>query len=114
LTGSPIASGAHTFTVQATDSTGGSTTQSFTLTVSPAPTAPQTTRNADGSVRLDWISEVGVSYVVDFSDNLATWVPAAPAFTATATSATWTDDGTGTGSAPSSRTRRFYRLRASR
>ena len=54
------------------------------------------------------------TYLVEFSDDLAGWSAAAASFVAATTSATWTDDGTTTGTSPSNRTRRYYRLRASR
>jgi len=114
LSGTATASGTSTFTVKATDSTGGSTTQAFTLGVSAPPTPPVTSRNGDGSIRLDWATEVGVNYVVEFSDDFATWSSASSPFTATTTSATWTDDGATTGAHPSARAHRYYRLRASR
>jgi dienelactone hydrolase len=114
MSGTASASGTFTFTAKATDSTGGSTLQTFTLTIFAAPTPPEVSRNGDGSMRLDWMTDIGLTYLVEFSEDLAEWLPASSPFTATLSTVSWIDDGTGTGTLPSSHFHRYYRLRASR
>lgn len=67
---------------------------------------------AIGLNRLDWTAENGGWYQVEHSADLATWRALGPALRATATTASWTDDGSATGAPPAGEMRRYYRLRA--
>ena len=116
VTPRPNLTGNATLTLTVTDGGGLTASRSFLLTVrppAPAPLVPNiaATRNGDGSVRLDWNAETGGWYQVEYSADLVTWRAGGTATKATTTSASWTDDGTATGSPPGSVAQRFYRLR---
>ena len=99
-----------TFIVQATDATGGTATQQYTLTIEPPGFAATVTRNADGSATLTWPTTIGGRYQVEYSDDLVKWTALGSAMQAASSIMTWTDDGTQTGTLPSAATRRFYRV----
>jgi dienelactone hydrolase len=108
--------GSATITLTVTDGGGLTAGRSFTVTVrapAPAPLVPKvvSARNGDGSVRLDWNAETGGWYQVEYSADLITWRAAGVAINAATTSASWTDDGSATGTHPGSSTKRFYRVR---
>jgi dienelactone hydrolase len=116
VTPQPNLSGTATITLTVTDSGGLTASRSFMVTVrapAPASLVPKiaSTRNGDGSVRLDWNAETGGWYQVEYSADLVAWRAAGTALNTAATSANWTDDGTATGAHPTSVTQRFYRLR---
>jgi len=115
LSGTSTASGVYNLAVQATDSTGGSDAQAYTLTVDAPPSAPDwtatATSNADGSITLNWPSKVDYWYQVEISSDLMNWVFVGNSVRATANSMTWTDNGIQTGSHPSTQPKRFYRVR---
>lgn len=115
LSGRVEQAGSHTFSVFVTDATGGSAMQTYTLNIG----APLTgildrvilTGNADGSITLDWSTSPGFWYQVEVSDNLIQWTKL-EARSASGQAMCWTDDGTQTGSHPSTAARRFFRLRS--
>ena len=113
--GTSTQTGTQTDTVQATDATGGTASQQYTLTVAAPPLGTAwtiaATRNADGSITLNWPTTNGGWYQVEFSTNLLSWTILSNSTKAVSTSMTWTDDGTLTGTPPSSATKRFYRVR---
>lgn len=115
LSGVSTQTGTHTFTVQATDATGGTASQQYTLTIAAPPLTTSWTvtvsRNADGTVTLNWLATNGGWYQVEFSSDLLNWTLCGCATQGVSTSMTWTDDGTLTGSHPSAATKRFYRVR---
>lgn len=115
LSGTSNQTGRHNITVQVTDGTGGSATQPYTLTIEVPLDAPvftaSSTQNVDGSIALAWASTIDSWYQVEFSRDLSLWSPLGAAIQATTTSMTWTDNGTQTGSHPSTAARRFYRIR---
>ena len=83
----------------------------FFNTLPVAPTfAAATTRNANGTVTLIWPTIIGDAYQVQFNSDLATWTPLGSPITASTGAMTWTDDGTQTGTPPSTATKRFYRV----
>lgn len=114
VTGTPTATGTSTITARATDANGNSDTQTFTFnvgTAGQASIAATITRNLDGGITLAWPCTIGAWYQVDLSTDLTTWRLLGNSVKAAATSMTWTDNGTQTGSHPSAQTRRFYRVR---
>jgi len=115
LSGTSSQTGTHTLTVQATDATGGSATQQFTVTIEAPPVAPvftaNSTRNLDGSITLDWPTTIGAWYQIEVSDDLANWTLLGNSVAATTTTMTWTDNGAQSGTHPSTQTKRFYRVR---
>jgi hypothetical protein len=114
ITGIPAVTGAFMFTAQATDANGNSDTQAFTLAVSAAIQTPFTatfTHQTDGTVTLDWPCTIDAWYQVEFSSDLANWTLIGSSTKATTTSMSWTDDGSQTGTHPSTQSKRFYRVR---
>ena len=85
------------------------------LAALPAPAVFQAVpaRNADGTISLTWPATIGRSYQVEVSSDLVTWTPLGSPLQATASAMTWIDDGTQTGTHPSTSTRRIYRVRIS-
>lgn len=88
----------------------------FLLALAPgAPAAisapPSATRLSDGSVTLSWPAVIGGWYQVETSDDLDRWTLLGSSTEAAATPMTWTDDGTLTGTHPSTAAKRFYRIR---
>jgi dienelactone hydrolase len=117
VTPRPNLTGTTTITLTVTDSGGLQTNRSFTLTVrapAPPPLVPALAamRNVDGSMRLNFNSETGAWYQIEYSADLVTWRVAGAAVQASGTSATWTDDGRATGENPATAGTRFYRARA--
>lgn len=76
-----------------------------------APSSLTATRLADGSVMLTWPTLIGGWYQVESSDELIRWTLLGSSTEAAATLMTWTDDGTLTGTHPSTAAKRFYRIR---
>ena len=76
-----------------------------------APSSLTATRLADGSVMLTWPTLIGGWYQVETSDDLVRWTLLGSSTEAAATLMTWTDDGTLTGTHPSTAAKRFYRIR---
>lgn len=115
LSGSSTQSGAHTITVQVSDATGGTATQSYTLVIEAPPSEPVWTanaaRNSDGTVTLEWATTPYAWYQMEVSDDLTHWTKLGSSVQATTASMTWTDNGTQTGTHPSSAPKRFYRVR---
>ena len=113
LSGSSTQGGVHTFTLQATDAFGVSSTREFTLTIASAVQrfAAAPTRNIDGSITLTWPAVVGAWYQVEMSGDLSRWTLLGNSLKATAATMSWTDDGTQTDSHPSAAATRFYRVR---
>jgi hypothetical protein len=112
LLGTPTVTGTFTLTAQATDANGNSDTQLFTLAVtSTVAFAVEITRNGDGTYTLVWPTTAGAWYQVEYSSDLANWSFAGSSVAATASTMTWTDDGSQTGAHPSTQPRRFYRVR---
>lgn len=115
LSGASSATGVYNLDVQATDSTGGSATQAYTLTIAPPASAPMWTAtaisNADGSITLNWPSKIDYWYQVEISSDLMNWVFVGTSVRATSNAMTWTDNGTQTGSHPATQPKRFYRVR---
>jgi dienelactone hydrolase len=113
LTGSSALTGIHNFTARVTDALGATATRAFTLTLQApaAPTSLTATRLPDGSVTLSWPAVIGGWYQVETSDDLDRWTLLGSSTEAAAMLMTWTDDGTLTGSHPSTAARRFYRIR---
>ncbi len=114
LSGSSTQTGSHSLTVQVTDATGGSATQTYTLVIEAPPSEPwwtvNATRNSDGTVTLDWATTPGAWYQIEVSEDLQHWTKLGTSVQATTTSMTWTDNGSQTGTHPSSAPRRFYRV----
>lgn len=115
LSGTSTQTGTHTITVQAADATGGTATQQYTLTIE-APILPPvftaaSTRNLDGTVTLNWPTTIGAWYQVEVSSDLMNWTLLGNSVAATTTTMTWTDNGTQTGTHPSTEAKRFYRVR---
>lgn len=110
LTGTSTAFGVYTFTLQATDATGGAASQEFTLTIA-GPQSPELIQNSDKSVTITWPAVTGGWYQVEVSSDLVTWTVLGSSVKAAAASMSWTDDGTQTGAHPSTVTKRFYRVR---
>ena len=112
LTGNSTQTGVHTFTAQATDANGVTATREFTLTLGAAPVSTATaTRHPDGSVTLAWPATIGRWYQVEWSADLAKWTLLGSSTQAATSTLSWTDDGTLTGTHPSTATKRFYRVR---
>ena len=115
LSGSSMQSGNHAITVQATDITGGTATQTYVLVIEAPPQAPvwsaTASYNLDNRVSLEWPTTPGSWYQVEISEDLVHWALLDHSIAATAASMTWTDDGTLTGTPPSTATKRFYRVR---
>lgn len=115
LSGSSTQTGSHSITVQVTDATGGSATQSYTLVIEAPPSAPQwtanATRNSDGTVTLGWATAPDAWYQIEVSDDLTRWTKLGSSVQATTTAMNWTDNGSQTGTHPTSASRRFYRVR---
>jgi dienelactone hydrolase len=115
LSGASTQTGTQTITVQATDATSGSATQQFTLTIAAPVIAPtfnvSSARNVDGSITLTWPTTIGGWYQIETSSDLTSWTFVGNSSKATTTAMTWTDNGTLTGSQPSTQPRRFYRVR---
>jgi hypothetical protein len=65
----------------------------------------------DGSVTLSWPTAVGGWYQVEFSSDLFNWAFVGSSVAATTSAMTWTDNGTQTGTHPSTEASRFYRVR---
>ena len=74
------------------------------------PLALSLTRNGDNSITLDWPAAVGGWYQVEVSSNLVDWAVSGNSVQSTATTMSWTDDGTQTGTHPSVAAKRFYRV----
>jgi dienelactone hydrolase len=115
ISGTSTQTGTRSITVQATDASGGSASQTFTVVLSAPVRAPvftvSPTLNGDGSITLSWNSTVGNWYQIETSSDLSSWSFVGNSIKASATSMTWTDDGTQTGSHPSTQPGRFYRVR---
>ncbi|HCN28967.1 MAG TPA: hypothetical protein DIT64_09405 [Verrucomicrobiales bacterium] len=112
LSGTPTAAGTFTFTVQVSDSGGGTDTQQLVLTVNAPPAiTPQASRDVNGNIVLAWPTTIGAWYQVEVSDDLMNWLPLGAAVAATQAAMSWTDNGTLTGSPPAIEDRRFYRVR---
>ena len=112
FSGTPTAAGTFTITAQATDANGHTDTQTFTIIVSAPPVFTVTpTRNADGTFTLAWPTTIGGWYQVEFSSDLVSWMLLGNSTKAATTAMTWTDNGTQTGTLPSTQPRRFYRVR---
>ncbi len=112
LTGNSTQTGVHIFTAQATDANGVTATREFTLTLGAAPVSTATaTRHPDGSVKLAWPATIGRWYQVEWSADLAKWTLLGSSTQAATSTLSWTDDGTLTGTHPSTATKRFYRVR---
>jgi dienelactone hydrolase len=115
LSGSSTQTGSHSLTVQVTDATGGSATQSYTLVIEAPPSEPQWTanaiRNSDGTVTLGWATTAGAWYQIEVSDDLTHWTKLGSSTLASGSAMSWTDNGSQTGTHPSSAPKRFYRVR---
>jgi hypothetical protein len=115
LSGTSTQTGTQAITVQATDATGGSATQQFTLTVAAPAIVPtfnvSSTRNVDGSITLSWPTTVGGWYQIETSSDLVNWTFVGNSVAATTSTMTWTDNGTQTNTHPSTEPKRFYRVR---
>lgn len=115
LSGASTQTGTHSFTVQATDATGGGATRQFTLTIDGPANVPRFTAtptlNPDGSITLTWPATIDAWYQIQVSADLAQWEFLGGSRQATATTMSWTDDGSQTGALPSTVPRRFYRVR---
>jgi len=93
------------YTLTAADSNGGSTTSNppGTFTVSPVTPAANFTASATlsgNTVTLQWPAQSGISYAVQWSDDLIRW-----SSTAVGQTGTWTDPNT-----PPPAVKRFYRV----
>jgi hypothetical protein len=97
LSGSSTQTGSHSLTVQVTDATGGSATQSYTLVIEAPPSEPvwsaNATRNSDGTVTLGWATTPGAWYQIEVSDDLTHWTKLGSSTLATSSAMSWTDDG---------------------
>ena len=115
LSGSSTQTGSHSSTVQVTDATGGSATQSYTLVIDAPPIEAQwtanATRNSDGTVTLGWATTPGAWYQIEVSDDLTHWTKLGSSTPASGSAMSWTDNGSQTGTHPSSALKRFYRVR---
>jgi len=115
LSGSSTQMGSHSITVQVTDATGGSATQSYTLVIEAPPSEPHwtasSTRNSDGTVTLGWATIPGAWYQIEVSNDLTHWTKLGSSTLASSSAMSWTDNGTQTGTHPSSAPKRFYRVR---
>jgi hypothetical protein len=70
-------------------------------------------RNNPSTVTLTWHTAVGMTYQVEYrNDILQGWQVAGSVIAGTGANATWTDDGSETGTPPTGQVRRFYRIRA--
>jgi hypothetical protein len=63
-----------------------------------------------GTATVTFPTAAGRSYVVKWSADLLTWSTASPVLTGTGLVMNWTDNGSTTGTPPSSATKRFYRV----
>ena len=63
------------------------------------------------SVQVVWDSLPALTYRIDFSTNLVQWTTVSPPISNLSMTASWMDDGSLTGGAPSSKPLRFYRVR---
>lgn len=112
ITGTPTTTGSSTITASATDANGNSDVQTFTITVIAAVAFTVTpTRNADGTYTLTWPCTIGRWYQVQASSDLTNWTFVGSSVAATASTMTWTDNGTQTSTHPSTEPKRFYRVR---
>ncbi|MBL9144851.1 MAG: beta-galactosidase [Verrucomicrobiaceae bacterium] len=115
LSGSSTQTGSHSLIVHVTDATGGSATQSYTLVIEALPNesmwTASSTRNSDGTITLGWATTPGAWYQIEVSDDLAHWTKLGSSTLATSSAMSWTDDGTHTGTSPTTQNRRFYRVR---
>jgi hypothetical protein len=112
ITGTPTATGSSIITTRATDANGNSDVQTFTITVSaPVSFTVTSTRNVDGTYTLSWPCTIGSWYQVQVSSDLMNWSFVGSSVAATASTMSWTDDGTQTSTHPSTEPRRFYRVR---
>ena len=74
---------------------------------------PATERLPDGSVEIAFTTIPDRLYHLEWSEDLASWQPAAPPLLGTGSALTITDDGTTTGRLPNLDHERFYRVRVS-
>jgi hypothetical protein len=100
----------------------GSFTPAVTLlppTIPPPPAGPDFSmaiRSPDldpgsGRATLSFNAEPGRSYLIEYSHDLKTWLPATGVITARNGAVEWTDDGSITGSLPFAAGKRFYRAK---
>jgi hypothetical protein len=85
-----------------------------TLVFGGAPTAPPLSiaRLPGGGISLSFPSTSGVNYGLEWTTNVAgTWTAIPGSLSGTGATITWTDDGSQTGSPPTTAPRRFYRVR---
>lgn len=72
---------------------------------------PEISRLPSGDIQLGFIAKDGVSYRIQYSENLTQWTTVAQPVTGQGTTVTWVDSRPpATLSPPSSASRRFYRL----
>jgi len=65
----------------------------------------------DGTFLIEWNSQLGRTYYVQYSADMTTWKTAMPAITGTGTRQQWVDNGSPkTESLPSEAPNRFYRI----
>lgn len=95
------------FTVPAVTVTNAGTTLALAVVSTAAPAL----NVLSASFTLTWPTTSGVRYQIEWSPDLVQWLPASESKIADGTTMTWSDDGSQTGSAPSSQPSRFYRLR---
>ena len=78
---------------------------------SSSASVPPTAQYQVNNVLLTWTTLPGEVYQVEWSSDLNQWFPIGTTATASGTTASWTDDGTFTGTVPSTAPKRFYRVR---
>ena len=64
----------------------------------------------NGTNTITFETITGRTYRVRYSNDLLSWLPASFPVAGTGATMTWVDNGTSTGSPPSSVTKRFYRV----
>jgi len=79
-----------------------------------ATTSAHITRNSPTTCTVSWHTSVGLNYSVEYKNDptAATWQTTATVISGTGNVASWTDDGSETGTAPAAEVRRIYRVRA--